>query len=101
MTSWAEIEVRGKKVIAKLGGYTGKSEHASPIGDIMSANRAWIDKTTARRLKLRIGQRVKVKVGRRVVFGKVYKWSRGSRQIIFDEPLNLSRREAERVRVRW
>ena len=99
MTSWAKIKVNGKSVIAKLGGYTGKTEKASPTWDIMTANRAWITEKDAKRLKLKPGKVVVVTVARKRVKGKVYRWSRGSMQIIFNQQLNLTRKQASRIRV--
>ena len=33
------------------------------------------------------------------VSGRVYKWSRGSRMIVFDKPFRLSRARAEEIHV--
>ena len=99
MTSWSRVKIKGREVIVKLGGYNGKSETTSPIGDIMHANRAWVPKDTARALKLKIGQRVTLNISGTTVRGKVYRWSRGSREIIFDHQLHLPRSAAEKIHV--
>lgn len=99
MTSWSRVKIKGKKVIVKLGGYSGKKESTSPIEDIMTANRAWIPKDVARKLKLKVGSTVTVTVAGKKVRGKVTRWSRGSKQIVFSKPLNLTRKQARRIHV--
>ena len=99
MTSWSRVKIKGREVIVKLGGYTGYTESASPIKDIMTANRAWVPKTIARSLKLRNGQKVTLHIAGHTVKGTVARWSRGSKQIIFAHQLHLSRAEAERIHV--
>ena len=100
MTSWVKAKVNGKLIIAKVGGYTGLSEARTPLGDIMSANRMWLSKEQARNLGLHIGQTVNVSLGRKRTKGKVYKWSRGARQIVFQTRLKLKTAEAKRLMVR-
>lgn len=99
MTSWVKAYVNGRFVIFKVGGYTGKTESEDPVEDIMTANRAWLSAQQGRYLGLKIGKKVKVRIGNRTVKGKVLRWSRGSYQILFDRPLGLTRREAKKVRV--
>ena len=86
MTSWIKVKIGGKEAVVKAGGYTGKNEAKTPKGDVITANRVWVDKETARRLGLRVGKKVRIRVGRTVKTGVVKRWSRGSRQIIFLKP---------------
>jgi len=99
MTSWAKIKINGRDVIVKLGGYTGKTETKDPVKDIMTANRAWVDKGMSRILGLKIGQKVRLNIAGKIVRGKVCRWSRGSRMIVFDKPVNLSKSKAEKIHV--
>jgi len=99
MTSWAKIKIKGRDVLCKMGGYTGKTETKDPIRDIMTANRLWVDKGMARYLGLKIGDKVRMEIAGKPVSGRVYKWSRGSRMIVFDKPFRLSRAKAERIHV--
>ena len=101
MTSWVKFRIAGKKgeIVAKVGGYEGREESDDPVKDIMHANRAWIPKEIARKLKLKNNQKVTLIIAGKHVRGVVKAWSRGSKQIIFDRPLNLTRSQAESIRV--
>lgn len=98
-TSWIKVKIGRKEVIGKAGGYTGKKEAVTPLGDIITMNRIWFDKITAEKLKLRAGKKVTLKIGNKVVTGTVTNWSRGSKQVILDKPPKLTKSEARRIRV--
>ena len=98
MTSWVKLKVGRRRIEAKIGGYTGLTESANPLLDIMNANRVWLTKEQSK--GLRLGSNVRVLVGGQVRKGKVERWSRGSKQLILNRPLKLSRRTAESIRVK-
>ena len=84
MTSWIIAKIKGKRVMAKAGGYTGRTEARTPKGDVITANRVWLRKEQVERLGLKYGQKVRIRVGRTVKTGRVLRWSKGSAQIVFD-----------------
>jgi|GEM_PF-5872310 len=86
MTSWIIAKIKGKRVMAKAGGYTGRTEARTPRGDVITANRLWLSKSQRRALGLKTGQRVTIEVAGVKKRGKVLNWSRGSAQIVFDRP---------------
>jgi hypothetical protein len=83
MTSWIPIVIGRKKIIAKAGGYTGKTEAKTPKGDVITANRIWLSEAQKKALGLKYGQVVKMRIGGTTKVGKVLRWSRGSAQIVF------------------
>ena len=87
MTSEIHVRIKGHTIMAKAGGYTGKNEARTPKGDVRTANRIWVKKVDARRLHLKKGSKVTMYFDRDYMKkGKVTGWSRGSAEIIFDEP---------------
>lgn len=100
MTTYAEVEIKGKSLIVKIGGYTGKTEAPSGPPDIANANRIWLTKDQKNKVGLKYGQRVKVNIGYGIErWGEVHRWSGGSAQIVFNEPLDIKMSTARKISI--
>ena len=70
MTSEIPLSVGGTRFIAKVGGYTGKTESEDPIADITDGYMVWFSEAQSDQLP-RIGSRVTVRIGGKSFKGKV------------------------------
>ncbi|RLE47386.1 hypothetical protein DRJ25_02540 [Candidatus Woesearchaeota archaeon] len=70
MTSEMPIKIRGKTFIAKIGGYTGRTESDNPIDDIYNGYMIWLNLAQSRKVP-RIGKIIKLKIGNKEFRGKI------------------------------
>lgn len=74
MGSCMPITIIGKgkefSTVAKVGGYTGKTETVDPIRDIRDGYMIWLDLAQSRKVPA-VGKRVVVKIGGKKFVGKV------------------------------
>ena len=70
MTSEMPIKIGKVKTIAKIGGYTGRTETADPIDDIVHGYMIWLDAATSRKVG-KVGKLVTVQIGRAKIKGKI------------------------------
>ena len=77
-----KAKVKGKSVVLQTIGYRGKREAKTVAGDLRQARAFVAYKKDVRKLGLKLGSTVTVKVGRKKIKAKVKKWSRGSRLLL-------------------
>ena len=80
-----KVKIKGSPAVVNTLGYRGKREAKTPLADLRQARSILVPKTEARRLNLKVGSTVTVKVGRRKIKAKVRRWSRGSRLLVPQE----------------
>ena len=110
MTSEMPIKIGGRSMIAKIGGYTGKTESADPISDIKNGYLIWLSLTQSR-LVPAIGKTTTITIGGKKFKGKVIggpskgrygKYERKLKKILLEEKVGtkLSRSEIARLHSR-
>jgi len=70
MTSEMPIKIGGKSFIAKIGGYTGKTESDNPVDDIYNGYMVWLNLVQSRKVPS-IGKIINVKIGNKKFRGKI------------------------------
>ena len=98
-----KVKIKGKNAVVNTMGYRGAREAHTPLGDARQARMFVVPKSEARKLGLKTGTNIVVKVGRAKIRGTVKRWSRGSRLLlpVSQYPLrNVSPKRLRRALVR-
>jgi len=106
MTSEMPIKIGRKLFIAKIGGYTGKTETSNPIDDIVDGYMIWLNLAQSRQVP-RVGTRVTVTIGGKKFRGKViagpgkgrYKYSGSLKKILLSQRIGskLTRKQITKL----
>ena len=86
-----KVKIKGKNAVVNTLGYRGAREAHTPLGDARQARMFVVPKSEARKLGLKTGTNVVVKVGRAKIRGTVKRWSRGSKIIVPSQQYPLKR----------
>jgi len=70
MTSEMPIKIGGKSFIAKIGGYTGKTESDNPVDDIYNGYMVWLNLVQSKKIP-GIGKVITVKIGSKKFRGRI------------------------------
>lgn len=77
-----KAKVKGQPVILQTMGYRGKREAKTPLADLRQARTMIVPKSEARKLGLKVGSTVTVKIGNAKIPAKVKRWSKGSKLLV-------------------
>ncbi|RLE49210.1 MAG: hypothetical protein DRJ18_00235 [Candidatus Methanomethylicota archaeon] len=86
-----KAKVKGKPVILQTMGYRGKSEAKTPLADLRQARTMVVPKSEARKIGLKVGSTVTVKIGKAKIPAEVKRWSYGSRLLVPKEEYPFKR----------
>jgi len=93
-----KAKVKRRSVVLQSLGYRGKKEAKTEVGDLRQARAFIAYKKDAKRLGLKIGSEVTVKIGRKKIKAKVKRWSRGSRLLLPKEKYPLKKMKTKTLR---
>jgi len=82
-------KIKRSEVVLNTIGYRGSKEAQTPLADIRQARAFIMRKEDARRLGIRTGSKVTVKIGRARIPTEAKNWSRGSKLLLPKEQYPL------------
>jgi len=77
-----KAKIKRKSVVLQTIGYRGKKEAKTPAADLRQARALILYKKDVKKVGVKVGSTVTVKVGRKKVPCEVKRWSRGSRLLL-------------------
>ena len=77
-----KANIKRKSVVLQTIGYRGKREGKTPVADLRQARALILSKKDVKKVGVKLGATVTVKVGRKKIPCEVKRWSRGSRLLL-------------------